>query len=446
MFDFLSRLSVRRSSAPLLVLLVLVGGLLTGTRLLGLPSQTTKAGQLYESPVPAAIRLAGDAGSSATPPTGGVLASALSGSPEGRLIAIYRLIADNQMDQAMEAARALTLASPQFKLAQLVYGDLLSSRAAPLQAFGGIEASSAADAQAHSSLSVLQQEAQLRIRALQERPPAGAIPSEFVLLPPSVKFAVAVDTSHARLYLFENGTTGLKLVNDFYVSVGKQGVDKQVEGDQKTPLGVYFMTDRIDRKSALLQDRFGVGAMPLNYPNAYDKLRGRTGGGILVHGVPSDTYSRPPQDSDGCVAMANADLQTLSRQLPQRDTPVLITRSLEWVVPNASTQPHPEFMKALHQWQEARLRRDRSALLSRYDASALKAEDAASNAKTLERLTSPLGGFGDLSVLAWNDQKDVLVVSFKELSPAGSRHDHLVHQYWGREGSQWKILAEGTVR
>ena len=134
-----------------------------------------------------------------------------------------------------------------------------------------------------------------RLHALQERPPANQVPAEFIVLPKAIHHAIAVDTTRSRLYLFENGPQGVRLVSDHYVSVGKQGVDKSVEGDQRTPLGVYFVSDRVGQGS--LGEAFGAGAMQLNYPNLFDKLHGRTGSGIYVHGVPFNTYSRPPKDS-----------------------------------------------------------------------------------------------------------------------------------------------------
>ena len=41
---------------------------------------------------------------------------------------------------------------------------------------------------------------------------------------------------------------GLVLVADYYASVGKLGTEKVVEGDQRTPLGVYYITSRLDAK------------------------------------------------------------------------------------------------------------------------------------------------------------------------------------------------------
>jgi hypothetical protein len=54
-----------------------------------------------------------------------------------------------------------------------------------------------------------------------------------------------MDASRSRLYLFENTDKGLVLVADYYASVGKLGTEKVVEGDQRTPLGVYYITSRL---------------------------------------------------------------------------------------------------------------------------------------------------------------------------------------------------------
>ena len=370
--------------------------------------------------------------------------STTGGSPESRLIGIYRLIAAHRLDQALNAAELLTREAPHFRLAQLVYADLLSARSAPLAGFGAL---SARDAAPSTELAVLRDEARLRLRALQERPPAGAVPDELVLLPSSIRYAIAVDTSRARLYLFENTDKGVRLVSDYYISVGKQGVDKTVEGDQRTPLGVYFITDRIDARS--LEDRFGAGALPLNYPNAYDKSRGRTGSGILLHGVPSNTYSRPPLDSDGCVAMANEDLLRLAGQLPQRDTPVIITRQIKWVTDSPSAAGSRQaFLDTVKRWQEARLHADRATLDALYQSASggTGPADVAIDPKLRQRLATPASSIDNLSVLTWHDEKEMMVVTFRELTATGSRRDRVVRQYWGRTGNDWRIVAEGPVR
>ena len=146
------------------------------------------------------------------------------GETEARLIEIYKLIGQAQTRAALAKAEALVRQHPNFQLAQLVYGDLLMAQQRPVRSFGDVPDTAAKTGA--QMLSELREESQLRIRALRERPPADAIPAQFLQLSPRSRHAIAIDTSRARLYLFENQPSGLKLIADYYISVGKLGVEK----------------------------------------------------------------------------------------------------------------------------------------------------------------------------------------------------------------------------
>ena len=143
-----------------------------------------------------------------------------------------------------------------------------------------------------------------------------------------------MDASRSRLYVFENGPNGLQLIADHYASIGRLGPEKSFEGDQRTPLGVYFITSNLDRKS--LKDFYGSGALPINYPNQLDIKRGKTGGGIWLHGTPSSQFARAPQASDGCVVLANPDLEHIIRTVEVRTTPVVIPSISKWISPRST--------------------------------------------------------------------------------------------------------------
>lgn len=187
------------------------------------------------------------------------------GQAEARLIEVYRLIGQARGREALAKAETLVREHPNFQLAQLVYGDLLAAQARPLRGPGDVPDGSANASQ--QALADLREESLLRLRAVRERPAEGTIPAQFLQLSTRSRHAIAVDTSRARLYLFENTAVGLKLVADYYISVGKSGIDKSVEGDRRTPLGVYYVTSNLDPKS--LRDFYGAGALPINYPNPY---------------------------------------------------------------------------------------------------------------------------------------------------------------------------------
>lgn len=367
------------------------------------------------------------------------------GAAEARLIAIYRLIGQGNTLSALRQSEQLVKDYPGFALAQLVYGDLLTARTRPIKAFGDVSPDQlkASDA----TLSNLKSESLLRLKALRERPPAGNVPAEFLQLSKRNKHAIAIDASRARLYLFENRASGMTLVADYYISIGKLGLEKQVEGDQRTPLGVYFITSQLDPKT--LKDFYGAGALPLNYPNVLDLKRGKTGGGIWLHGTPPGQFARAPLASDGCVVLANPDLTKLIRTVEIRSTPVLISTQLKWVAPTSLRPRSQEFTKQLNAWLKAKSSGNMVQL------SAFYAPDFNNNGKTLtqwlptlKREVAATQGLTlqmkDLSLLHWTDANETMVVTFGEVA-TGRRSGLSKRQYWSREGQQWKIFYEGVV-
>jgi murein L,D-transpeptidase YafK len=334
---------------------------------------------------------------------------------------------------------------PNFALAQLVFGDLLTAQQRPVRAFGDVP--DTAVGTAAQQLAALREESQLRMRALRERPPAGAIPAQFLQLSPKNRHAIAVDASRARLYLFENGPGGLKLLADYYISVGKSGIEKVAEGDLRTPLGVYFITSNLDPKS--LKDFYGSGALPINYPNPYDARRGRTGFGIWLHGTPPDQFSRAPKATDGCVVLANPDLERIIRTVEVRTTPVVIARALRWVQPAQAAADQRHFHDVLQAWRQAKASGDLNRLLGFYTPDfTVNGKTLADPAPLLKVELSRVRGrdveLKDLSVLRWTDSADTMVVTFGEVA-AGARTGPVKRQYWVRQGPQWKIFFEGVI-
>jgi murein L,D-transpeptidase YafK len=367
------------------------------------------------------------------------------GVAEVRLIEIYKLIGLAQNREALSKADRLVEEFPSFQLAQLVHGDLLAAQTRPIKVFGDVP-----DAVARSSsaaLAELREESQRRVRALRERPKEGTIPSQFLALSQKSKHAIAVDASRSRLYLFQNSPSGLNLVADYYISVGKAGTSKSMEGDQRTPLGVYYITSNLDPKS--LKDFYGSGALPISYPNILDSKRGKTGSGIWLHGTPPSQFSRAPQATDGCVVLANPDLQHIIRTVEVRTTPVVIASQLNWVIPQSTRAESKPFEDALHGWRNAKTSGNLQQVLTYYTP------DFNSNGKTLAQWTPTLRTeldqtqgrtiqLKDVSYLRWTDAADTMVVTFGEVAD-GTRVGWTKRQYWIRQENQWKIFFEGVI-
>lgn len=377
----------------------------------------------------------------------------LLGQAEGRLIEIYQLIGQADHRMALRKAESLVKDHPNFHLAQLVLGDLLNMQARAVNQLGDIEKVQAGAAA--QQLAVLREESRRRMLALTQRPPQGFVPTQFLALSRQSRHAIAVDASRSRLYLFENlaPTNGpasaprLRLISDFYISVGLLGINKSVEGDKRTPLGVYYITSNL--KPDDLPDLYGVGALPINYPNALDTQRGKTGSGIWLHGTPKEQFVRAPQASDGCVVLANPDLERLLGTVQIRTTPVVIASELKWVDPVTLEQERQPFEAALNSWRVAKSQADPRQLKAFY--SARFNQQGRSLAQWWPKVESELRAAGprdrqlkDLSMLRWQDTQDTMVVTFGEVV-AGSSRGVTLRQYWMREGDQWKIFYESSI-
>jgi murein L,D-transpeptidase YafK len=346
--------------------------------------------------------------------------------------------------QALTQARQLVADYPQFQLAQLVYADLMTGRTRPLQTLGDAPPEVAQAGMAN--LQALRAESQRRFNALQTRPAANAVPVQFVGLAKRNKHAIAVDTDKSRLYLFENTSSGTRLLADYYVSVGKAGVGKNVEGDLRTPLGVYFITSNLNPKS--LEDMYGTGALPINFPNRLDQRRGKTGSGIWLHGKPKAQFARAPWATEGCIALSNPDLDRIIRSVEIQTTPVVIAARLQWAQPQAIAPQKQQFSQLIRQWADSKQTGEPS-LLTRFYAPDFFADGKdlgafmAAAAPDLSRINGRRVEVEDLSLISWNDTEETMVTTFGEVI-AGARGGRTVRQYWQKRAGGWKIVYEGA--
>jgi murein L,D-transpeptidase YafK len=382
-----------------------------------------------------------------------------SSPDEARLLEVYGLLASGDGDQAMQKAQRLAADAPGFALAQLLYADLLTAQAQPTAGFGA--ATSDVVTAGRERLDELTDEARVRVQAASVMPSAGLVPSALVTLAPNVKHAVAVDVARSRLYVFENGSQGLSLIREYYASVGKNGMVKQVAGDQRTPLGVYFVTKQIP--SATLPAKYGKQALALNYPNPYDRLQGRSGDGIWLHGIPAGMYSRAPWATDGCIALANHYLRELSEYIDVQATPIIVAERLEWVKPAELAARHANFLGEFDKWKVARKQNDAQARDAFYSTSVNLPEAEALGPPWREQMreeqqrrarrmsagkgagASALEAAPDhLSIVSWQDRDAIMVVTFTETEP-GDKRPRTRRQYWIQEPAGWRIFYERSL-
>ncbi len=138
------------------------------------------------------------------------------------------------------------------------------------------------------------------------------------------------------------------------IAVGKAPGDKQVEGDNKTPEGIYFAQELIS--GDILPKKYGPLAIPINFPNTFDKNQGKTGYGIWLHGVERDARIEEANVTEGCVAFYNADIESLAKWLKPQQTVIVIAKDEDSINKQVTVDEVLSLTKRWqHSWQERSL-------------------------------------------------------------------------------------------
>ncbi|MEY3613978.1 MAG: hypothetical protein RJB14_3700 [Pseudomonadota bacterium] len=370
--------------------------------------------------------------------------------PETWVRQIYSQLGQGERTQALATAAALVARFPTFQLGQLLYADLLNISSGKPVAW-----TDAPEDQAPSlrkRLDELILESKRRLQRVNAQSLQGKIPTALTYLSPQQTYVAAVDASKSRLYWFENrsgpdGRLQLHLVKETYISVGINGVGKGKEGDGKTPLGVYFIQRHLPGES--LPDLFGVGALTLNYPNAVDVMRKKTGSGIWLHGTPSAQYARAPESTDGCVVLSNPEMRRLLQMPDLRMTPVILAEELEWGNAEQAMQTWDAFKPTLDKWLQARNGRDPEALKIHY--SSRYEQDGQGLEQVWPRLAQTTLGYSQsqplelVSVLNWKDQDQTMVVTFRDPNLTHPQGAYYFRLYWQQEKGQWRLVFQGPT-
>jgi murein DD-endopeptidase MepM/ murein hydrolase activator NlpD len=174
-----------------------------------------------------------------------------------------------------------------------------------------------------------------------------AEPSSFInahrklFVPQQETTLVLVDQTSYKMRLYQRGN----LQGEYDVSFGQGKGQKRVQGDNKTPKGMYFVTNKHRGQFAgEYGGYYGGHWIKVNYPNRYDAARGRAekilsaeqealinknwlqraptlestklGGGIGFHGwIKEWDNSGPRHLSWGCVVMHIYDIKKLYDQI-----------------------------------------------------------------------------------------------------------------------------------
>lgn len=286
------------------------------------------------------------------------------------------------------------------------------------------------------------------VRLAYRPPPAEHVPEPVLLLSDKHRHMLIFSASQARLFLFANRHGVPRYIKSFYASIGYAGLGKSREGDNKTPLGIYHPVSRLN--SEQLPSLYGAGAYPINYPNAWDKRRGRYGSGIWLHGVVPGMYSRPPRDSRGCIIVSNSVLEELQSYLEVGSTPIFILRDLVWLPLSAWRQRQKSFLRVFLQWQTDWESLDVDRYLSHYSRNYSTEKHAyqtmvKQTRKNAEKKTFVKVNVDAIDIFQYPGEIDLVMVVFNQDYQSNNyKLRYRKQQFWERE-DDWKIVYEGRA-
>lgn len=174
-----------------------------------------------------------------------------------------------------------------------------------------------------------------------------------------VNYLLACNKGDTSLKLYaKDANNTFQLDSDFSAFVGKKTGDKEREGDLKTPIGVYRLIQKLDKVDAF----YGPLAFVTSYPNTYDKVRGKNGSGIWVHGLPLD--QERDDYTKGCIAVNNSNLKHIEDQINVKDALVYIDQN---EYPEVKKQDLITILSHLYRWRKAWKENDTETYLDFYN-------------------------------------------------------------------------------
>ena len=371
------------------------------------------------------------------------LAAAEPTTYESTLLRVIETMQNGHLDPARILVESLLTDYPHSRTAKLLYADILATQGGRLPL-----GERTIHTRERAALDDLQNQLQVRwhYQSSQSKPNDNLLPSRLLLPGRDTHYLIYVDLPESRLYVYRHQKGRLIHLHNYYVTIGKNGIGKQIEGDRKTPVGVYRITSFIP--DAELPPRYGSGALPIDYPNSIDRMTQRTGYGIWLHGTEPGYVNRGPYASDGCVTLSNHEFEHL-REITGNatDIPVILDHAPVWLTRKDLPKRRANAIAAVQQWHSSWLRIDKAGLAKVYRAmNAAHLEEALRN-PSQEQPLSPLTAdwnyptIPDIELMGYPHSIETFLARLTFKNADGSRL--IINQYWQHDANKnWQVMAE----
>ena len=256
------------------------------------------------------------------------------------------------------------------------------------------------------------------------------------------KYLIKSDKELKKMDVFHITNGKVKKLATYNIIVGKNG-EKKREGDLVTPVGVY----KILLHFKPLNTFYGPIAFVLSYPNLYDKLQGRDGHGIWIHGYPIDDESRPNR-TKGCLVLKNDQLLDLNSTIKPYKTYVAIS---EKHFESAKRSNIAKILAFLYDWRDSWAKSDIDRYLSFYskDFKRFDGKSFEAFAAMKRRIFAKKGDksivFEKISILPYpniSGKKLYRIDFYEKYSTKGYKFNGNKELYVENNGGKIEILAE----
>jgi len=178
-------------------------------------------------------------------------------------------------------------------------------------------------------------------------------------------YAILVEKTSQQLHVYSYDGAYERILR-FESSTGEAAGPKAASGDKKTPEGIYLFTKMHEEQD--LSPTYGTRAYPTDYPNVIDRIAGRTGSAIWMHGT-----NRPlkPRDSNGCIVLENQSIDRLVPYISLNRTPIVIVDKISYSPRTIADEAATEILSFVSAWTEALAADTYHGYLAFYDASYL---------------------------------------------------------------------------
>ena len=184
-------------------------------------------------------------------------------------------------------------------------------------------------------------------------------------------YILLVDKSLQELSVYKYDVNYHK-VKTYDCTTGSIRGNKQVNGDQKTPEGMYFFT-KVWNEAKLIGHygrseaaQFGIRALEINYPNEFDRINNKNGYGIWLHATDKPERIKQPFDTKGCIVVRNTDMAEITQFITLEKTPLIIVKELEYYAESNLYEEYQRVIDFLNTWRTSWEQRDFNTYESAY--------------------------------------------------------------------------------